>query len=219
MLAKDFITKDIPVLKSFDKVEYTLALMDDFKLRHLPVVKDGVYQGILSERELLSDSASGSNIGQPVLFAPSVIENGHLHEVMAVMSRYRLSMLPVVTVDGRYYGAITRENLVEILSEWSDAEGDGSVIILELLPQDYSLTDIARIVESNKAHITNVFSRTDKDTGRLLLTLKIDMEDASPVIRSFERFNYTVLFHFMNKGAVDELLQQHMAELLHYINM
>ena len=40
----------------------------------------------------------------------------------------------------------------------------------------------------------------DKDTGRLLITLKIDLEDASPVIRSFERFNYTVLYHLWRRG-------------------
>ena len=31
MLVKDFITKEIPVLKSFDTAEYALALMEDFK--------------------------------------------------------------------------------------------------------------------------------------------------------------------------------------------
>ena len=54
---------------------------------------------------------------------------------------------------------------------------------------------------------------------RLLITLKIDLEDASPVIRSLERFNYTVLYHFMEKGMVDDMLQQRMNELLHYMNM
>ena len=49
--------------------------------------------------------------------------------------------------------------------------------------------------------------------------IKIDLEDASPVIRSFERFNYTVLFYFMKKGMVDDLLEQRMSELMYYINM
>ena len=72
---------------------------------------------------------------------------------------------------------------------------------------------------ANNAHVLNLLSHQDKDTGRLLITLKIDLEDASPVIRSFERFNYTVLYHFMEKGMVDDMLQQRMNELLHYMNM
>ena len=44
MLVKDFITKEIPVLKSFDTAEYALALMEDFKLKHLPLLSDSAYQ-------------------------------------------------------------------------------------------------------------------------------------------------------------------------------
>ena len=124
-----------------------------------------------------------------------------------------------VSVDGTYLGAITRDRLVDALSELCNAEAAGSVIVLEMMPQDYSLTDIARLVEANNAHVLNLLSHQDKDTGRLLITLKIDLEDASPVIRSFERFNYTVLYHFMEKGMVDDMLQQRMNELLHYMNM
>jgi len=53
----------------------------------------------------------------------------------------------------------------------------------------------------------------------LHLIIKIDLEDVSPVIRSFERFNYTVLYYFMEKGMVDDLLQQRMEELVRYMNI
>ena len=197
MLVKDFITKEIPVLKSFDTAEYALALMEDFKLKHLPLLSDNAYQCLVSEKDLLALPDPSATIGEPVLFAPAISENGHLHEALAMITRYGLSLLPVVSVDGTYLGAITRDRLVDALSELCNAEAAGSVIVLEMMPQDYSLTDIAR----------------------LLITLNIDLEDASPVIRSFERFNYTVLYHFMEKGMVDDMLQQRMNELLHYMNM
>lgn len=63
------------------------------------------------------------------------------------------------------------------------------------MPQDYSMTDIARLIEANNAHVLSLLSYTDKTTGRLHLIIKIDLEDVSPVIRSFERFNYTVLYY------------------------
>ena len=47
----------------------------------------------------------------------------------------------------------------------------------------------------------------------------LDVYKRQPVIRSFERFNYTVLYHFMEKGMVDDMLRQRMNELLHYMNM
>ncbi|MEG2067348.1 MAG: CBS domain-containing protein [Tannerellaceae bacterium] len=219
MLVKDFITKELPVLKRFDTGEYALALMDDFKMRHLPLLNDGIYQCLVSEKDLLVMPDIAAPIGKVVLFAPSVLESTNLHEALGMISRYQLSLLPVVSPKGEYRGAITRDKLIDALAELCSAESAGSVVVLELAPQDYTLTDIARLVESNNAHVLNLLSYTDKDTGRLLITLKIDLEDASPVIRSFERFNYTVLYHFMEKGMVDDMLQQRMSELLHYMNM
>ncbi len=219
MLVKDFITKEFPVLKSFDTGEYALALMDDFKLKHLPLLNENMYRCLVSEKDLLAMPNPAATIGDPVLLSPSVQKNTHIHEAMALITRYQLSLLPVVNPEGEYLGAITRDKLIDILSELCSAEAAGSVFVLELMPQDYSLTDIARLIEANNAHVLNLLSYTDKDTGRLHLIIKIDLEDASPVIRSFERFNYTVLYYFMEKGMVDDLLQQRMEELVHYMNI
>lgn len=207
------------MLKSFDTGEYALALMEDFKLKHLPLLTDGLYRCLVSERDLLAMPDLSVTVGEPVLFAPSVLEDTHIHEALALITRYQLSLLPVVTTEGQYQGAITRDKLIDILSELCNAEAAGSVIVLELIPQDYVLSDIARLVEANNAHVLSLLSYPDKVTGRLQLIIKIDLEDASPVIRSFERFNYTVLYYFMEKGVVDDLLQQRMDELLHYMNI
>lgn len=219
MLVKDFITRELPVLKSFDTVAYALALMDDFKLKHLPLLDGHTYRSLVSEKDLLAMPDPEAVIGEPVLFAPSVRENTHLHEALALITRYQLSLLPVVGPEDEYLGVVTRDRLIDVLAELCSAERAGSIIVLELMPQDYSLTDIARLVESNNAHVLNLLSYMDKDTGRLHLILKIDLEDASPVIRSFERFNYTVLYYFMEKGMVDDLLQQRMEELVRYMNI
>ena len=180
MLVKDFITKELPVLKSFDTGEYALALMDDFKLKHLPLLSENIYRCLVSEKDLLAMPDPTAIIGDPVLFSPSVQEDTHIYEALALVTRYQLSLLPVVSTEGEYRGVITRDKLIDILSELCNA---------------------------------------DKTTGRLHLIIKIDLEDVSPVIRSFERFNYTVLYYFMEKGMVDDLLQQRMEELVRYMNI
>ncbi|MDR1202315.1 MAG: CBS domain-containing protein [Tannerellaceae bacterium] len=219
MLLKDFITKEYPVLKSFDTGEYALSMMDELKVNHIPLVDDGIYKCLLSEKELLAMPDLSAPITEPPLFAPSVTEDSHLHEVIARMSRYRLTLLPVVDSEGKYIGVITRDKLIDAMAELCNAEASGSVVVLEMWPQDYVLSDIARIVEANNAHVLNLLYNIEQDTGRLRITIKTDLEDVTPVIRSFERFNYIVLYHFMEKGMVDEVLQQRMDELLYYMNM
>lgn len=222
MLVKDFITKEIPVLKSFDTGDYALTLMDDYKLKHLPVVSDDsfYYKGIISEKELLSYSDLSVNIGNIYLAeSPSVRLETHLLEVLALITRNKLSLLPVISDRDIYEGVVTREHLVDVCADFCQADAPGSTIILEVSPTDYSVTDIARIIESNNAHILSLQTHPEGTNGQLLITLKIDAEDASAVIRSFERFNYTVVWHFMENGMVDDIFQQRMNELIHYMNI
>lgn len=222
MLVKDFITKEIPVLKSFDTGEYALTLMDDYKLKHLPVVSDNsfYYKGIISEKELLSHTDLSTNIGNLYLAeVPSVRLETHLFEVLTLITRNKLSILPVISDMDEYEGVVTREHLVDVCTDFFQADAPGSTIVLEVVPSDYSVTDIARIVESNNVHILSMQTHPEEKNGQLLITLKLDSEDASAVIRSFERFNYTVLWHFMENGLVDDIFQQRMNELIHYMNI
>lgn len=219
MLVKDFITHQIPLLKSFETGEYALALMDDFKLRHLPVLQEGVYQCLVSEKDIFSMPRLDEPVGIPVSFAPAVTPGHHLYEALRLVVGFDLSLLPVVNENQELMGGITRSRLVDVLAEMCSVEREGSVVVLEIAPQDYVLTEIVRIVESNHAHVLSVLASLDKTTGKLIVTLKIDLEDASPVIRSFERFDYTVLYYFMKKGMVDDLLKKRMDELMFYMNM
>jgi len=219
MLAKDFILEEFPVLNSFDTAAYALSVMDDMKVKHLPVVVNEVYRCLLEEKDWLEMAEPAAVVGEAVLFAPSVTGSEHLHEIVARMAGYRLSLLPVVDREGKYRGVITRDKLFDALAEGCNAETPGSVVCLELLPQDFALSDIARIVEANNAHVLNLLSNTDEQTGRLIVTLKTDLENSSPLIRSFERFNYTVLYHFIKTEVVDEGLQRRMDELIYYMTM
>lgn len=219
MLVKDFITKEIPVLKRFDTAEYALGLMDDFKLNHLPVVVDGAYRSLVSERDLLSMASLSDPIGDQFRLSPFVNESAHIMEALALVTRYMVSSLPVVSVDGLYLGLLTRERLIDALSELCSAERGGSILVLELSQQDYSLTDIARIVESNNAHVITLFTSCDISTGRMVVSIKVDLEDASPIIRSFERFNYSVTSLFMKRGVIGDTLRQRMDEVIYYMNM
>ena len=88
MLVKDFITKEIPVLKSFDTGEYALRLMDDFKVNHLPLLADDLftYHSLISEQEILS--APNSSLSLAELNGAdnySIREDAHLLEALPIM--------------------------------------------------------------------------------------------------------------------------------------
>jgi hypothetical protein len=55
--------------------------------------------------------------------------------------------------------------------------------------------------------------------AELLVSLKLDVDDLSAVLRSFERFNYRVVYYFMREGEVTDTQRERLDELMHYLEM
>jgi hypothetical protein len=99
------------------------------------------------------------------------------------------------------------------------SEAENSLIILEVPPKDYTLTEIARIVESNNAHVMALSLMPISGGAVLLVSLKLDVDDLTSVLRSFERFNYNVVYYFMKEGEVTDTQKKRLDELLYYLEM
>ncbi len=113
----------------------------------------------------------------------------------------------------QFASPITPEQFTEL------AEAENSLIILEIPFKDYTLTEIARIVESNNVHVMALSVTPVAGGADLLVSLKLDADDPSAVLRSFERFNYRVVYYFMRKGAVTNTQQERLDELMYYLEM
>ena len=54
-------------------------------------------------------------------------------------------------------------------------DNPGGIIILELNINDYNLTEIAHIIESNNAHILNLFVVTNNESTKLEVNIKLNV--------------------------------------------
>lgn len=112
-----------------------------------------------------------------------------------------------------FASSITPEQFLEI------TESENSLVILDVPVKDYTLTEIAKLVEDNNARITRLEVLPNNDGLSFLVSLKIDVSDLSAVLRSFERFNYNVVYHFMKEGEINDTHDDRLKELLHYLDM
>lgn len=91
---------------------------------------------------------------------------------------------------------------------------NGGIITIETDLHNYSLTEIARIVESNDAVILNVLVKQILAENKLQIILKINQLDLKNIQATFERFEYTVLdikheseYDFQMKERIDNLIK------------
>jgi len=96
----------------------------------------------------------------------------------------------------------------------------GAIIVLELNAHDYSMAQIARIVEDNDAKIWCCYiTPAAGDTLKMEVTLKINQTDLTSVIRSFLRYGYSVKASFQGHNRHDDVLRNHYDQFMLYLNV
>ena len=219
MFSKEFLTNEIPVLNLKDTGDFALSQMEDCKLKHLPVVSDGKYIFLISEKDIFRMENSGDSIENSRFYAPCVGSDACLLDLLQIVNKNRLTVLPVVGSEGEYLGAIALNDLLEKLGEVCNTAQNGALIALELNPQDYSLSQIIHLVEQNDAKVLNVFSYMEESLAKQIVLLKINLEDASNVLRSLERFNYSVKYYAQKHILSDETMRSRLDELMYYLEL
>lgn len=221
MFAKDLVLDIIPPLKTTDTGLKALNWMDEFKVSHLPIVNDGEFLGLISDADILDLNAPEESIGNHrlSLIRPFVEKDAHVFEALKLVAQMHLSIVPVVdSINNDYHGAVTTQYMAEQIALMLGAEQPGGIIVLEIQEKDYTLAQIAQIVEGNDAKILSSYVYTNTADQKLIVTIKINRMELNAVLQTFYRYNYTVLASYHSDAFVEDLKNRYDL-FMNYINM
>ncbi len=220
MKAIDLTTTGIAPLKTSDKGDYALRIMEEYKVSHLPIVNNESFLGLISEADILSENNIKLAIGayNLSLNMTSIFETQHIYDVFKNFSESKLTILPVVDAKNTYLGVITLVDLCQSISQLTAVSNPGAVIVLEMFSHDYLLSQIATIVESNDAKILSVYIHSHPKSTKMDVILKINKNDISSIIPTFNRFNYIVKESFSESEYFD-MLNSKYDEFLTWLNI
>jgi predicted transcriptional regulator len=221
MIAKDLISEVIPSLKTSDLGQTALNWMEIFRISHLPIVNNQDFLGLISDADIYDMNQANEPIGNHylTLIKPFVLANQHIFEVIGLASRLKLSVVPVLDNNNHYLGVITTNDLIRHIAGISSMDQHGGIIVLELVERDYSLTQIAQIVESNNVKILSMYITSPPESTKLEVTLKVNTGDLASVIRTFERYNYEVKTWVTSDDSMDSLYSERFDLLMKYLNI
>lgn len=220
MTAKELISVDVLPLKASDTGLVAMHWFDEFRVTHLPVISDSQLLGLISEDDVYAAGTFEEPIWsyQLQLQNVSILQSRHIYEVMKIFSDYKLTTLPVVDDKGAYLGLITLASLVEKMAVTAAVNNPGGILVLETNVNDYSMTEVSRIVEENDAKILSLYVSSPADSTRVELTLKLNKIDIQPVIQAFLRYDYTIKASFFESDYFDNLRDRY-DMLMTYLNV
>ncbi len=83
---------------------------------------------------------------------------------------------------------------------------------------DYNLTEIAQIVQSNDAKILSVFLASHTDSTRLEVVIKLNKTDMGAVLQTFDRYGYHVKASF-GEDEDRESVKENYDSFMNYLNI
>lgn len=216
MVASELISDTLPAVKLTDTVSHVLDWMNEFKITQLPVISGTKLYGIIKENDLLDSESDEAAIkdslyldehaphGQSNLY---VLEGKHLYEVLSLMSKYKLEILPVCDINKHYLGVITIRDIVQKLGDMFAVNEEGSILVVETQRNNYSLGEIGRIVESTNATVLSLYIYPVPDSNILRITLKVNVLNPSRIAATFERYKYAVAMSYYHLDNVEDYKQ------------
>jgi len=221
LLAKELISDVVPALKTSDTGLQALSWMDIFRISHLPIVNNLEFLGLISDKDIYDLNMAEEAIGNQKLslFSPYVLVSQHIYEVIEIVSRLELTVVPVLDENKHYIGLITQTDMLHTFATLSALKQPGGILELELNVNDYTLTEISQIVEGNDARILSLYVSSPEDSMKMNVTLKVSTTDLSSIIQTFNRYNYTVKASYMESDEMDDLLNNRFDAFMKYLSI
>ncbi len=220
MFAIELVSDVIPALKTSDTGQEALNWMEVFRISHLPIVNNQDFLGIISDTDIYDLNKPEEAIGNHKLslFRAFALTGQHLFEVLGIAARNKLTIVPVLDENNHYKGVVTTSELVKRVASLSSLDQPGGIIVLELSERDYSLSQIAQIVESNDIRVLSLYLSKKEDSVNMEVTLKLNTTDITSLVKTFERYNYSVKSWATEDDGLDKFYSDRLDLLFRYLN-
>jgi len=220
MLAIELINDAIPPVHTSDTIQKVTDRMIEFRVRHLPIVNEKQFLGLIDENDMLGEPDNQTPIGALALSLvnPYILEDQHIYDVIWMFYERKLTIVPVLDAKKNYLGLISINSLTEHFAHLTAADQPGAIIVLEINNKNNSLSHMSQIVESDNAQILSSYVRTFPDSTRMEVTLKINKRDISTIMATFLRYEYDIKATFNHNDDNDNSRERYNS-LMNYLNL
>ena len=220
MISHKLIANEISAVSLEDSGALVLSLMNEFKVSHLPVISKNTFLGIISEDDIINmkDDTEKISVISNNLSKDFIDVEKDVYEVIDKIHSNKPTLIPLLN-DGKYLGSITIHSIISALASITAVKEGGGMIILALKKQNYQMSEIAQIIESNNAKILSSYITEHYDSDKLTVTLKLNIQNLNAIVQTFERYKYIITAHFEPTNQnTNNTISDRYDSLMRYLN-
>ena len=205
MNTQQYIINDITPFDLTTKVSEVQNAFNQLTYSHIPVTKDGVFEGAISENDIHCYVADKTlEAYQYSLESFHVKQHTNWLDILEAFALNNSTIMPVLTDNYKYLGYYELSDIMNIFNDTPFLGEAGGIIVIEKGTADYSFSEICQIVESNDAKILGVFiSKMENDITQI--TIKVGHTGINAIVQTFRRYNYNVVSNHQEDRFIEDL--------------
>jgi len=210
----DYILKEIKALSPENTVQQAQKICASLPISHVLVVKNKVLLGCFSESDVFTTEDKESLITtHSHLFSHfySNVETSVL-ELLNAFAENDCTIIPVLNSKQEYIGYYELSDVLDLFNNSPFVHRNDETLLIEKNNKDYSMSEIAQIVESNGGQLLGCYI-VSETSETVQVFLKIVSNEMNEIIQTFRRYNYTV-----NSKHQDDLYLEDLKNRAAYLN-
>lgn len=204
----DYINNDIKAIAIDESIETVQDFFAELSFSHFPVLEDGTYLGSIALDDVETfDTDKNVSDYRYTLEGFYARTNMIWLDVLEVFARNHTSVVPVLDDNNKYIGYYEITDIVKFFHETPFLKELGGIIIVEKNIDDYSMSQIAQIVESNNGKLLGLFI-SNVENDNVQVTVKITLGAMNEIIQTFRRYNYEIISEHQEDNYLNALKER-----------
>ncbi|TRW21903.1 CBS domain-containing protein [Flavobacterium zepuense] len=201
----DFLNSNIKALRTTDTVADAQDLFAEYPFSHFPVLEDGVYIGCAGAEdvELMDIEKTMDEIR--FNFERFFVRDTTIWlDVLEVFAKNETNVVPVLNEENKYIGYYEITDIIKFFDQTPFLKEAGGIVVVEKGVLEYSMSEVAQIVESNNGRLLGLFV-SEITNDKVQITVKISLGGLSEIIQTFRRYNYDIITEHQEDAYLNTL--------------
>ena len=201
----DFINNQIKPLNITESIADAQDLFAEYTFSHFPVTENGIYIGCASAEDTeLMDIEKTLEDMRYTLERFFVRDTTIWLDVLEIFAKNETNVVPILDKDNNYLGYYEITDIIQFFHQTPFLKEDGGILVVQKGITDYSMSEVAQIVESNNGRLLGLFI-SEANLEKVQITLKISLGGLSEIIQTFRRYNYEIISEHQEDAYINTL--------------
>ncbi|WP_291119593.1 acetoin utilization protein acuB [Flavobacterium sp. UBA6135] len=189
----NYIINDFKPFEGNETIDSVQNFFSDMTYSHFPVVSEGIYIGCVAADDVVTFDNNKTILDYRYTLEGFFARTQMIWlDVLEVFAQNHANIVPVLDESNAYIGYYELNDIIQFFHETPFMNEQGGIIIVRKPTKDFSMSQVAQIVETNNGKILGMFlSEATQDSVQI--TIKTTLGSLNEIIQTFRRYAYEIV--------------------------